>query len=161
MFGDETDPEAQQDFFGGYKAKQAIVCSLHQGSEEDYAKGEAIARVIYAPILRVHRISTEQMAILEPALVETLGLTCVYMMKEAMDEAVRMGVPEEAAQDFLFGHLRDMVGEVFLWNSATISEGARLAVEDAKKQMLRKDWMKIMKIQNIRKSVKRIVSRDD
>jgi len=156
MFGDETDPEAQQDFFGGDKAKQSIVCSLHQGSEEDYARGEAIARVIYAPILKAYRVTTEQMAILEPALVETLGLTCVYVMKEAMDEAVRMGVPAAVAKDFLFGHVRCMMGEVFLLDGATLSEGARLAVAEAKEQIFQPDWMKIMKIDSIRESVRKI-----
>jgi len=156
MFGDETDPEAQQDFFGGDKAKQSIVCSLHQGPDEDYARGEAIARVIYAPILKAYRVTTEQMAILEPALVETLGLTCVYVMKEAMDEAVRMGVPEAVAQDFLFGHVRCMMGEVFLLAGATLSEGARLAVAEAKEQIFQPDWMKIMKIDSIKDSVRKI-----
>ena len=156
MFGDETDPEAQQDFFGGDKAKQSIVCSLHQGPEEDYARGEAIVRVIYAPILKAYRVTTEQMAILEPALVETLGLTCVYVMKEAMDEAVRMGVPEAVAQDFLFGHVRCMMGEVFLLAGSTLSEGAKLAVAEAKEQIFQPDWMKIMKIDSIRDSVRKI-----
>ncbi len=156
MFGDETDAEAQQDFFGGDKAKQSIVCSLHHGPEEDYAKGEAIARVIYAPIRQSHRITTEQMAILEPALVETLGLTCVYVLKEAMDEAVRMGVPEAVAQDFLFGHVRCMMGEVFLLDGATLSEGAKLAVAEAKEQIFQPDWMKVMKIENIKESVRKI-----
>jgi pyrroline-5-carboxylate reductase len=156
MFGDETDPEAQQDFFGGDRAKQSIVCSLHQGPEEDYAKGEAIARVIYAPILKAYRVTTEQMAILEPALVETLGLTCVYVMKEAMDEAVRMGVPEEVAQDFLFSHVRCMMGEVFLLAGTTLSEGAKLAVAEAKEQIFQPDWMKIMKVDSIKDSVRKI-----
>lgn len=161
MFGDETDPEAQQDFFGGDKAKQSIVCSLHQGPEADYARGEEIARVIYAPILNAHRVTTEQMAILEPALVETLGLTCVYMMKEALDEAIRMGVPKAVAHDFLFSHLRSMVGEVFLLDSATISDGARVAVAEAKKQILQPDWMKIMRIENIKESVRKITGVTD
>jgi len=156
MFGDETDPEAQQDFFGGDKAKQSIVCALHQGPEEDYAKGEAIARVIYAPVLHSYRVTTEQMAILEPALVETLGLTCVYVMKEAMDEAVRMGVPETVARDFLFSHLRCMMGEVFLLEGSMLSEGAKLAVAEAKKQIFQPGWMNIMKIESIKESVRKI-----
>ena len=40
-----------------------------QGPEEDYARGEAIARAMYAPVMRSHRVTVEQMAILEPALV--------------------------------------------------------------------------------------------
>ena len=67
LFNDETDPEARRDWFGGIgKAKQSIVCALHQGPEEDYPKGEAIARIIFAPVTTAHRLTTEQMAILEP-----------------------------------------------------------------------------------------------
>ena len=38
LFGGETTPEARVDWFGGQqKAKQNVVCALHQGPEEDYA----------------------------------------------------------------------------------------------------------------------------
>ncbi|TES87967.1 MAG: prephenate dehydrogenase/arogenate dehydrogenase family protein, partial [Dehalococcoidia bacterium] len=113
LFGEETDIEAQRDWFGGVKAKQNIVCSLHQGPEKDYAKGEAIARVIFAPVSRAHRVTTEQMALLEPALVETLALTCFMVIREAMEEIIRMGVPQQAAFDFLMGHIRTTIAIVF------------------------------------------------
>ena len=157
MFGDETEPEAQQDFVGSDKAKQAVVCALHQGPEADYARGEAIARVILAPVLRVHRVTTEQMATLEPALAETIAYTFVYAMKEAMDEAVRRGIPEPVARDFLLGHLRCGVGEVFLWDGSTISEGCKRAVAEAQKQMFQPDWMKVMRPESIKESVRNIV----
>jgi hypothetical protein len=96
------------------------------------------------------------MTILEPALVETLGLTCVYVMKEAMDEAVSMGIPEAVARDFLFSHLRCMMGEVFLLEGSTLSEGAKLAVAEAKKRIFQPDWMNIMKIESIKESVQKI-----
>src|SRR5574341_590096 len=70
VFSDEIDPVAQRDWFGGI-AKQHIVCALHQGPERDYARGEALARAMYAPVMNSHRVTAEQMAILEPALVET------------------------------------------------------------------------------------------
>src|SRR5690606_34529604 len=35
LFNDETEPEALKDFFGGIKAKQAVVCALMQGPDED------------------------------------------------------------------------------------------------------------------------------
>ena len=156
MFGEETDLEAQRDWLGGIKAKQNIVCSLHQGPEEDYAKGEAIARAIFAPVMRAHRLTTEQMAILEPALVETLALTCFTIIREAMDEAIRMGIPEEAVRDFLFGHIRTTVAIVFDFAGVPVSDGAKLAVSEAKKQLFQPDWKKIMQIENIQKSVRTI-----
>jgi hypothetical protein len=158
LFGEETDIEAQHDWFGGVKAKQPIVCSLHQGPEKDYAKGEAIARVIFAPVTRAHRVTTEQMALLEPALVETLALTCFMVIREAMEEIVRMGVPQQAAFDFLMGHIRTTIAIVFDFAGAPVSDGAKLAAEQARKQLFQPDWKKILKIENVKQSVKDITS---
>ena len=154
LFHDETDPEAMRDWFGGVKAKQNIICSLHQGPEEDYAKGEAIARTIFAPVMRAHRLTTEQMAILEPALVETLALTCITIMREGMEEVIRMGLPEQAVRDFLFGHIRTTAAIVFDFAGAPVSDGAKLAASQAKKEIFQPDWKKVMQIENIKKSVK-------
>ena len=156
LFGEETDIEAQRDWFGGVKAKQPIVCSLHLGPEKDYAKGEAIARVIFAPVSRAHRVTTEQMALLEPALVETLGLTCFMVIREAMEEIIRMGVPQQAAFDFLMGHIRTTIAIVFDFAGAPVSDGAKLAATQAREQIFQPNWKKILKIENVRQSVKDI-----
>jgi len=156
MFGEETDLEAQRDWFGGVKAKQNIVCSLHHGPEEDYAKGEAIARIIFAPVLRAHHITTEQMAVLEPALVETLVLTCFMVIHEAMEEAIKMGLPKQAVLDFLLGHIRTTIAIVWDFAGAPASDGAKLAATQAMGQIFQPDWKKIMKIENVKKSVKDI-----
>ncbi len=156
LFGEETDLEAQRDWFGGVKAKQPIVCSLHQGPEEDYAKGEAIARLIFAPVSHSHRVTTEQMALLEPALVETLVLTCFMIAREAMEEVVRMGVPQQAAFDFLMGHIRTTAAIVFDFAGAPVSDGAKLAATKAREQLFKPDWKDILKLENVKKSVKDI-----
>ena len=96
------------------------------------------------------------MALLEPALVETLGLTCYFAMKEAMDEVIRMGVPEQAVKDFMHGHLRTTLAIVFDFAGFPVSDGAKLAVAEAKKQIFKDDWMKILKPENVLKSVKSI-----
>lgn len=156
MFGEETDLEAQRDWFGGVKAKQNIVCSLHRGPEKDYAKGEAIARTIFGPVLRAHRVTTEQMAVLEPALVETLALTCLFVIREAMEEVIKMGLPRQAALDFLLGHLRTTIAIVWDFAGAPVSDGAKLAATQAREQIFQPDWKKILKIENIKQSVKDI-----
>ncbi len=158
LFGEETDLEAQRDWFGGVKAKQNIVCSLHHGPEKDYAKGEAIARTIFAPVLRAHRVTTEQMAVLEPALVETLVLTCLMVVREAMEEVVKMGIPRQAVLDFLLGHIRTTVAIVWDFAGAPVSDGAKLAVAQARGQLFQPDWKKILKIENVKQSVKDITS---
>lgn len=66
LFGDETDPEARADFFGGVKARQNLVCALMQGQEGDYERGVALARRMFAPVMDAYRVTVEQMAMLEP-----------------------------------------------------------------------------------------------
>jgi hypothetical protein len=144
VFGGETEPAAQLDFFGGTHARQNIVCSLAQGPEEAYTMGEQIARVIYAPVLKSHRCTAEQMAILEPVLSETVLGTCLTIVGEAVDEAVRLGVPQEAARDFVLGHLKVELGIVFrLFEGATFSDGALKAIDEAKRSLFQPDWKKV------------------
>jgi len=159
VFSDETDPQATRDWFGGI-AKQSVVCALHQGPEEHYALGEAIARAMFAPILRAHRLTTEQMAILEPGLVETLAATCLTIIREGMDEVIRMGVPEEAVRDFLYGHLRVELAVLFDQAGFPFSDGAIYAINQAKPHIFQPDWKKILSLESIRQSVKEITQAD-
>ena len=161
IFGDETDPEARRDFFGGIKAKQNIVCALMHGPEADYAKGEAIARAMYAPVMKSHRVTVEQMAILEPALVETTAATCITIIKEAMDEAIRLGVPADAARDFLLGHINIELAIVFGEAGNPFSDGALKAIEKAKPMIFQPDWKKVFDPENLRESVKMITRPPD
>jgi len=156
LFNDETDPAAMRDWFGGVHAKQHIVCALFQGPDTDYAIGEAVARAIYAPVMRSHRLTVEQMAILEPALVETLAATCVTILKEGLDEVVAMGLPEEAARDFLFGHIHIELAIIFGFAGFPFSDGAKLAIEEAKSQIFQPDWKRVLSLENLQQSVKNI-----
>lgn len=157
VFNDEVAPEAQGDWFGAAYAKQNIVCALHSGREEEYARGEALARAMYAPVMRAHRVTTEQMALLEPALVESLAASCVTVIKEGMDEVVRRGIPPQAAWDFLAGHIRIELAIVFGIAGFPFSDGANLAIAQAKERIFRPDWKEnIFGIENVRKSVAEI-----
>jgi hypothetical protein len=159
VFGGETDLVAQQDFFGGTAAKQNIVCSLVQGPEEAYAVGERIARVIYAPVVESHRCTAEQMAILEPVLSETVLGTCLTIVGEAIEEAVRRGVPEAAARSFVLGHLKVELGIVFrLFAGATFSDGALKAIDDAKKVLFQRDWKRVFEREEWMESIRRITT---
>ncbi|MEM7736944.1 MAG: phosphogluconate dehydrogenase C-terminal domain-containing protein [Deinococcota bacterium] len=140
MFNDEVTEEARTDWFGGIHAKQHIVCALHHGPEEDYAKGEAIAKDIYTPVMESYRVTVEQMAILEPALAETFAATLVTAMKEALDKAVSLGVPEDAAREFLFGHIRIELAIVFGFTDFPFSDGAKLAIAQAYEKIFKPDW---------------------
>jgi hypothetical protein len=157
VFGGETAPEAQNDFFGGVHARQNIVCSLVQGPEAAYETGEAIARIMYAPVVTSHRCTAQQMAILEPVLSETVLGTCLTVVREAMDEAVKLGVPEAAARDFLLGHLKVELGIVFqLFPGATFSDGALKAIAEAKRNIFRPDWRQVFEPAAISESIAKI-----
>lgn len=157
VFSEETTPEAQRDFFGGEHARQHIVCALMQGPESDYAKGEQLARAFYAPVMKAHRVTIEQMAILEPVLSETMLATCLTVMREALDEAVLRGVPREAARDFLLGHMRVEAAICFEEKEgAVFSDGAIKAVEDAKSKLFRPDWKKVFDKDELDTSIARI-----
>lgn len=157
VFGGETEKDAQEDFFGGVSARQNIVCALVQGSEENYDTGEKIARAIYAPVGESHRCTAEQMAILEPVLSETVLGTCLTIVGEAIEEAVKRGVPEAAARDFVLGHLKVELGIVFkLFPGATFSDGALKAIDEAKRSIFQPDWRKIFEPEAITESIRKI-----
>jgi hypothetical protein len=163
IISDETDPEVRKEWHGGIRAKQNIVCALMQGTEEDYTKGEALARTIFAPVMRAHRITVEQMAILEPAMAETISFTLLVTIKEALEEAINAGVPEQAATDFMLGHLNSSIWVLFgnIGDYRTlVSDGALKAVELARSELISSDWKKVFKLDNVYKQAKGITKWD-
>lgn len=157
LFNDETTDEARNDWFGGVHAKHHIVSALHRGPEEDYAKGDMIARDMYAPVMNNFRITVEQMAILEPALAETFAATCVTAIKQAYDRAVEMGVPPEAAWEFLSGHIRIEFAIIFGLSGFPFSDGAKLAIKQAYDKIFKPDWLdNIMDLEALKHSVAEI-----
>jgi hypothetical protein len=159
IFSDETDPEAQRDFFGGIAAKQHIICVLMQGPEEHYALGEKLARAIYAPVMRAHRVSLTDLAIMEPVLSETVEATCITVMREALDEAVARGVPKEAARDFMLGHMTILTAIMFEeLPGVKVSDGAQMAIDAAKAQLFKPDWKKVFEPEAVLESVRAITN---
>lgn len=158
IYNDETDMDAKRDYFGGVAARQHIVCALMQGLEEDYAKCEEVARAIYAPVMRSHRCTVEQLAILEPALSETVGATFAMMLREATDEAVRRGVPQQAAVDFIIGHLNIELAIAFgIFPEGKFSDGALQAIDKAKPVIFKEDWLeRVFAPESVLASVKEI-----
>ena len=158
IFNDETDPAAKNDFFGGVMAKQHIVCALMQGPEEHYALCESIARTIYKPVMRSHRCTVEHIAIMEPALSETIGATLCLALREATDEAVRRGVPRQAAVDFMLGHLNIELAIAFeAFPEGKFSDGALYAIDQARPQIFREGWLeRIFDPTAVKKSVTEI-----
>ncbi|MCS4504628.1 hypothetical protein KBTX_00405 [wastewater metagenome] len=156
IFNYEPTEEAQRDFFGGLAAKQNIVSALMQGPEESWALGEQIARTIYAPVDRSHRVSVEHMAILEPGLSETVAATLFATLREALDECVARGVSREAARDFVLGHANIELAVLFEEIDGVFSDAANKAIENGKPAIIRDDWKQVFEPEAIRESIRRI-----
>jgi hypothetical protein len=154
VFNWEPDAEAMKDHFGGSKAKQAIVCALMNGDEEDYRKGEELARTFYSPVSHAHRITAAQMGLLEPALVETLASTCIYIIRQGLDEVIKQGVPAAAARDFLLGHLRIQMAVLFNeLPGAVFSDAANKALQRGLKEFIKEDWKKVFDAENVKDQI--------
>lgn len=156
IFNDETDIEAKRDYFGGTKAKQGVVNALMQGPQEAYELGERISRIIYAPVSDCYRVTVEQMALLEPALSETVCATLLATMREAMDEVVSRGVPKEAARAFLLGHMNILSAVIFEEIEGRFSDACNKAIKFGKPELIQPDWKKVFEKDAIAQSIKRI-----
>ena len=157
VFNWEPTPEAQADFFGGNMAKQTIVCALMQGPEQDYFSGEKVAIQMYAPVSKAFRITMEQMALLEPALVETLSSSCLDLIREGMEEVIKQGVPPDAAREFLLGHINIQLAVLFKeLPNAVFSDAAIKALDRGRKILFKEDWKKIFEPENVLAQVKSI-----
>ena len=154
VFNWEPTPEAQADFFGGTLARQTIVCALMQGTEADYDLGEIIAKTMYAPVSKAFKITMEQMALLEPALVETLSSSCLDLVREGMEEIIARGVPREAAREFLLGHINIQLAVLFKeLPNAVFSDAANKALARGKKILFKDDWKQIFEPDNVLEQV--------
>ena len=159
VFNWEPTEEAFRDFYGGVSARQAVVCALLYGSEAHYALGAELSTVMYAPVSRVHRVTIEQMAMLEPALVETLAQTCMEAVKEGHDRLVAAGVPPDAVRDFVLGHLRIQIAVLFGEVNGTFSDAAYKISRRAKPILFRDGWQRIFDLDDLREQVRDIVTR--
>ena len=158
IFNWEPEMEAMKDHFGGVAAKQAIVCALMKGTENDYLFGEELARTFYAPVSKSHHITAEQMGLLEPALVETLASTCIYVIREGLNEVIKRGVPADAARDFLLGHLRIQMAVLFNeLPGAVFSDAANKALQRGLKEFIKEDWRKVFEPENVKDQIESII----
>jgi ketol-acid reductoisomerase len=158
VFNWESTEPAFRDFYGGISAKQSIVVALMHGNESHYKLGEKVSQDMYAPIDHTHRITLEQMAMLEPAMVETLAQTCMEVVKEGFDKIVSMGVPEAAARDFVLGHLRIQIAVLFKEVNGTFSDAAYKISKRAKPILFREGWQKIFEMSDIKEQVRDITN---
>jgi hypothetical protein len=157
LFGEETEWTARRDYHGGI-AKQSIVCALMQGPEEDYALGEEICRAMWSPIIDCHRVTVEQLAILEPGLSEMVAMPFVDTMVEAVEECERKyGIPRKAALDFLIGHLNVEIAMWFGYSPKVPSDAALRLMRFAKGVVVKDDWREALSPAKVKEASELIV----
>ena len=140
------------------EAAQHLTCALMQGPESAYALGEKIACDIHGPISRTHRLTMEQMGLLEPALAETVGLACLSLLRDAVEETISHGVPREAAEEFLLGHLSCLHA---FFGAGRLSEGAVLTMERGKQRLFREDWRDLLTPESALREARAIAGAND
>ena len=157
---EEESPEARRDYWGGGLARQALVFAVGWGDEGRAETVEQLAMDMFAPVIRSHRITVDQMAMLEPALSETLTNGCVALIREGMERVVAAGVPEAATRDFLMGHLQIGIAIIFEQLNWRLSEGAQLALQQSKGALFKDDWYRIFDREAVLASVRQITGGD-
>jgi hypothetical protein len=156
VFNWEPSEEAYRDYYGGILARQTVVSALMQGSDADYQKGDQLSKILFGPVTTNHRITVEQMAILEPGFSETLCSTCIKKVRDALDVVVSKGVPREAARDFILGHINIQLAVLFNELPIQFSDAAIKALERAESILFKEGWEEIFEMDNIREQIKAI-----
>ncbi|PCJ96321.1 MAG: semialdehyde dehydrogenase [Flavobacteriaceae bacterium] len=156
VFNWEYNKEAHFDYYGGIAAKQTVVSAIMHGTHEDFKKGDDLTRVIFQPVTKNHKITLEQMAILEPGFSETLSSTCIKKIRDAMDVVISKGVPEEAARDFILGHINIQLAVLFGELPIKFSDAAIKAMERAESILFKEGWEAIFEMDDIRAQIKAI-----
>ncbi|TBL76528.1 phosphogluconate dehydrogenase C-terminal domain-containing protein [Paenibacillus thalictri] len=142
LFEEQDSVEARQDMFGGIAAKQDIVIALQQGEQINFEVAEQICIEMFAPVVACHRITVEHMALLEPAAAEVVAAAAACIMKEAMDEVIKMGVPAAAARSFMLGHIQIPLAIAFN-NVNPFSDAAKIAIDYGYEKIFKPDWKQV------------------
>ena len=143
VFLERTTPEQWADTFGGVAAPQDVVAAIESDDRLARKSAEDVVRTMYAPVLDVHWVTVEQLAALEPTLVETITCMISGLLSEALRETVdTVGVPEAAARAMLFGHTQVALTNS-LRGSNPFSEACLIAMDYGREAIITEDWKKV------------------
>jgi hypothetical protein len=158
LFMEQETPEAKADMFGGVAAKHDIVIALDSGEEENFEKANDLCKIMFAPVMNSFRITVKDMAILEPAAAEVVVACAAHLMRQALDEAVKRGVPEEAAKSFLLGHVRIPLAVFFDKTDFPISDAAKIAVEIGYEKVVKDTWRDVYNDDMLEETIRKMLS---
>ena len=139
VFVERHTPEEYADTFGGIAAKQDAIAAIESDDPAKKAQLEAVVRAIFAPVVDVHWTTVKQLAQLEPTLVETIACMVGALLKEALEETVKIGVPEPAARAILLGHTQVALANT-LRGDNPFSDACLIAMDYGRSHIVRDDW---------------------
>lgn len=150
------------DRFGGEGGHQDVVMSKIQGDDQMFSMMQSVAKDMYDAD-KAFVMTSEQIAFLEPTLVELLGATCLYAMAETVDQAIKRGIPQEAAVSFLTGHIFNLSSNFlgYIEGRPPVSDACKVAVGLGNNYVLRDDWKKIWDDDVLRKVIHTMLHPDD
>ncbi len=143
LFKDQPTLKGYNDHFGGISGLQDIVSTHWKGSREKYQLACSVVRQMFAPVDKVFEITLEQMAFLEPSVVEVCGLSLLSVFKELVQEMDKRGIPREAGMSFLLGHIKVLLA-ILLLGSNPASDAAMIAMDYGKDKLIKEDWKKVL-----------------
>lgn len=143
LFKDQPTLEGYKDHFGGIHGLQDIVSTHWKGAREKYELACDIVRQMFDPVDQIFEITIEQMAFLEPSVVEVCGLSLVSVFKELVAEMDKRGIPKDAAMSFLLGHIKIELA-ILLMGSNPASDAAMIAMDYGKDKLIKEDWKKVL-----------------
>ena len=150
----QKEEDAYLDRFGGEGGHQDIVMSKICGDDAKFDLAQETARCMYRAD-KAYIMTSEQIAFLEPTLVEILGASTLYAMAETVDEAVRRGIDREAAVSFLTGHIFNLSANFlgYLPGNPPVSDACKVAIGIGNRHVLRDDWKKIWEDDMLEKAI--------
>jgi hypothetical protein len=157
FFSAQDSLSAYQDYFGGTAAKQDIVIALLHGNESNFSLAQTVCSQMFGRVQHCHRITVEQMALLEPAAAEVVAGSALSIIREATAELIRRGVPEAAARAFVLGHMQVIGAVLFDQTEFPVSDAAKIAIEIGREYLIKPEWKKVFEPNEIKKMIERMI----
>ncbi|MCS0500138.1 phosphogluconate dehydrogenase C-terminal domain-containing protein [Protaetiibacter mangrovi] len=159
VFVERHTPEEYADTFGGIAAKQDAIAAIESDDPTAKALVEQVVRDIFAPVIDVHWVTVKQLAQLEPTLVETIACMIGALLKESLDEAVNIGIPEPAARAILLGHTQVALANT-LKGDNPFSDACLIAMDYGREMIIKPDWKRVFDDEELDKNLSRMLHLD-
>ncbi len=140
---------------GGKMGTRAVEKLVPAGPRLPLCEAVSLCRRVFAPVREVHRVTPEQFAMLEPAMSEIV--VAAAWMREALEEAVRRGVPRAAAEAFMAGHAQIALAIVFGAEKSPFSDAAQRAIAWGTRNYIAPNWREIFEPENLRTAIRQIL----